>query len=214
MFWKWAVDTFVGRQPTTAHRLLVKLHDEGILLRVYTQNIDGLEKAAGIPAEKIVECHGSVSSFICSADHKHPVNGGISLEKIGQNLAVGLPAPCCSSCNALLRPDLAFFGEPVSSDFGRLSGEDLCKCDLLIVMGTTLQVYPVAGIVNQVPKLAPRLLINKERVGPWRSSAGLEGDCNTASYRDVFFEGTCDAGAAQLGQLLGYQALRQLNVAS
>merc|ERR1712139_345479 len=108
---------------------------------------------------------------------------------------------------SLLRPDISFFGEPVSSEFGRLSGEDLRKCDLLIVMGTTLQVYPVAGIVNEVPKLAPRLLINKERVGPWRSSAGLEGDCSTCSYRDVFFEGNCDSGAKMLGQLLGWQTL-------
>merc|ERR1711982_24256 len=100
-------------------------------------------------------------------------------------------------------------GEPISPEFFRLSGEDLRKCDLLIVMGTTLKVYPVAGIVNDVPQLAPRLLINKERVGPWRSSAGFEGDCNTSSYRDVFFEGTCDAAAMQLGQLLGWQDLNQ-----
>lgn len=72
-------------------------------------------------------------------------------------------------------------------------------------MGTTLQVYPVAGIVNEVPKLAPRLLINKERVGPWKSSSGIEGDCNTSSYRDVFFEGACDDGAVQLCGLLGWQ---------
>lgn len=206
LFWKWATDTFVGRQPTSAHKMLAKFHEKGVLLRVYTQNIDGLEEEAGVPSDKVVQCHGSVKRCICSADHRHPASD-IGLDVIKQGLDAGLPPPRCSSCKSFLRPDLAFFGEPISSDFMRRSGEDLHKCDLLMVMGTTLQVYPVAGIVNQVPKVAPRLLINKERAGPWKSSAGFEGDCNTSSYRDVFYEGACDEGSEQLLQLLGWQDL-------
>jgi NAD-dependent deacetylase sirtuin 2 len=206
MFWTWAVDNFASRQPTSTHKLLAKFHELGSLLRVYTQNIDGLEEAAAVPSEKVVQCHGSIQRCICSAGCKHAASN-ICLTDIQRDMAAGLPPPRCTSCKALLRPAIVFFGEQISPDFMRLSGEDLRKCDVFIVMGTTLSVYPVASIVNEVPKLAPRLLINKERVGPWRSAAGYEGDCNTSSYRDVFFGGACDDGAMQLAQLLGWNDL-------
>lgn len=66
-------------------------------------------------------------------------------------------------------------------------------------MGTSLNVYPVAGLVKQVKPLVPRLLINRERVGHWRDS-GTPGE----NYRDVCWEGDCDEGAEELRKLLGW----------
>ena len=68
-----------------------------------------------------------------------------------------------------------------------------------MVVGTALSVYPVAGLVNRVPALTPRLLINREAVGPWK---GAEG--NAENYRDVFFEGECDLGAELLARELSW----------
>jgi len=71
---------------------------------------------------------------------------------------------------------------------------------MLIVVGTALSVYPVAGLVQQVKPLTPRLLLNREPVGPWQASRH-----NETNYRDVFYECDCDAGAEDLARLLNFE---------
>lgn len=192
-FWRVASELFQGRQPTKVHSFLARLAREGILRRVYTQNIDGLEAAAGVPAEKIIECHGSAMRSVCSKNGRHcPTHGPIA---VGDDRWT---APRCG-CGALLRPDIVFFGEALPVEFSRHSGEDMHDCDLLIVIGTALSVYPVAGLVNRVPQLTPRLLINNEAVGVWRSS-----ESNEENYRDVMLKGDCDAGVDGLLRAIGW----------
>lgn len=197
-FWRKAAELFSGRRPTRLHSLLARLAAAGVLQRVYTQNIDGLERLAGVPAKLTVECHGSASRALCSADRAHPVTTAPSsfLDEMHEQ-GEAWQAPTCSTCGAPLRPDIVFFGEPLPETFTLLSGKDLKVCDLLIVVGTALSVYPVAGLVQQVAMLTPRLLINSEAVGVWRES--IKSDVN---YRDVFYQGTCDEGAEHLAQLL------------
>merc|ERR1712060_250723 len=102
----------------------------GILQRVYTQNIDGLEAAAGVPQDLIIKCHGSALRTVCSANHSQPMHGPTEVDA-----SEAWKAPRCT-CGALLRPDIVFFGEPLPAEFSRRSGEDLHECDLLIVIGT------------------------------------------------------------------------------
>jgi NAD-dependent SIR2 family protein deacetylase/ankyrin repeat protein len=199
-FWSKYAKMFDGRRPTLLHRLLARLASEGVLTRVYTQNIDGLEVEAGVPEELVVQCHGSARRAVCSADPSHPQ--GCSCADIWADLREvedQWRAPRCSACGALLRPDVVFFGEPLPQSFTALSGEDMSRCDLLIVAGTSLCVYPVAGLASRASLLTPRLLINREAVGPWRGLGGREGN-----YRDVFFEGECDDGAAALAGRIGW----------
>lgn len=94
---------------------------------------------------------------------------------------------------------IVFFGEQLPATFHTLSGKDMHHCDLLIVVGTGLSVYPVAGLVNRVSSLTPRLLINREAVGLWWMC-----NANPENYRDVLFEGECDDGAAELQHALGW----------
>jgi len=176
------------------HHVLASLHERGILRRIYTQNIDGLEAAAGVPEDQIVECHGSALRTICSHNPEHQLSSLPCLAAMGDLKE----APRCS-CGALIRPDIVFFGEQLPTTFHNLSGKDMHECDLLIVVGTGLSVYPVAGLVNRVSSLTPRLLINREAVGPWRMC-----DANPENYRDVLFEGECDDGAAELQHALGW----------
>jgi len=192
-FWRKASELFLDRQPTKLHSFLGMLASKGLLRRIYTQNIDGLEAAAGVPEDRIVECHGSALRTICSADRSH-----VTQVSTKASTSASWRAPRCK-CGALQRPDIVFFGEPLPHEFSLHSGEDLNVCDLLIVVGTALNVYPVAGIVNRVSSLTPRLLINKEPVGAWRDS-----ESNPENFRDVMWQGDCDAGAEELVRLLGW----------
>merc|ERR1712242_295760 len=118
---------------------------------------------------------------------------------MGVRTPIGFWHPPCCKCGALLRPNVVFFGESLPTDYIRYSSEDMESCDLLIVIGTSLVVYPVAGLVNRVSSLTPRLLLNREAVGPWQNS-----EKNEENYRDAVWKGGCDEGAAELARLLGW----------
>jgi len=157
-----AKELFPGKfQPTPAHHFIKLLHDKGVLLRAYTQNIDGLEYLAGLPDDKVFQCHGGFRASHCiKCRHEHSVDyvkDAVFADKV----------PRCerNGCSGLVKPDITFFGEALPAAFEPLVKKDFPKCDLLIVMGTSLQVQPVAGLVDEVPDTAMRLLINREEAG-------------------------------------------------
>jgi len=78
--------------------------------------------------------------------------------------------PTCVKCSGVCRPDVVFFGESLPTRFLDMRKKDLAECDLLIIIGTSLVVYPFAGLVNEVKAEVPRLLINKESVGPFQKN--------------------------------------------
>ena len=129
-----------------------------MLLRCYTQNIDGLESVAGINSEKIVEAHGGFSNSHCTSCNAAAANH----EEVLEACSKGTPIKC--SCGGWIKPDIVFFGEPLPERFFTLTTEDFEKCDLLIVIGSSLVVYPFAGLVHYVNQHTPRLLINREPV--------------------------------------------------
>jgi NAD+-dependent protein deacetylase sirtuin 2 len=145
--------------PTFAHSFIRLLQDKGVLLRCYTQNIDGLEFLAGVDEDKVVQAHGGFSSAHC-LDCKREVDTEY-IKTTVFNDAV----PLCPECDGLTKPDIVFFGENLPDRFHQLSATDFKNADCLIVMGTSLQVQPFAGLIERVPQTAPRLLINLEKVG-------------------------------------------------
>lgn len=197
-FWRKSAEMFMGRKPTRVHVFLAHLARAGILRRVYTQNIDGLEAAAGVPANSIIECHGNAMRTVCSENRSHAVEPVFAKVQMSDSWK----APICA-CGGLLRPDIVFFGESLPAEFSKHSGEDMDRCDLLIVIGTALSVYPVAGLVNRVSTLTPRLLLNREAVGVWRAC-----DANAENYRDVLYQGDCDAGAEEFLQILDWASFQ------
>ena len=98
-----------------------------------------------------------------------------------------------------MRPDVVFFGESLPSGVAELRVADFQECNLLIVLGTSLKVYPFAGYVNDVSMLSPRLLVNNQEVGPWAVNKRSPN-----SYRDVKYIGPCDEGLAELAGFMGY----------
>lgn len=184
--------------PTLSHWFLRLLHEKGLLTRVYTQNIDSLETAAGVPTGKIVAAHGNFDSChvvgnpgreVATAElHKALEEGEAGWRRLEEQYG------------GLVKPSIVFFGEALPERFFRLRQSDFRKCDLLIVMGTSLKVQPFADLVNWPTDTCPRLLLNREEAG---SSFRFNKPSNE---RDVFVSSDCDAGVLELCQHLGWEA--------
>ena len=124
--------------PTYTHYFIKLLNNKGILLRDYTQNIDGLERQAGIPDSRLVESHGTMATCSCILC-KRPYKIDWFKKQIMSRII-----PRCK-CGGLVKPDIVFFNEPLPQKFNWMSTADMASCDLLIVIGTSLAVQPFAG---------------------------------------------------------------------
>lgn len=128
--------------PSKAHKFIKLLQDKGKLLRNYSQNIDTLEQQVGIKSENLILCHGSFATFSCPAGHKF--DGAEIKPKLDSK-----HIPQCEICNdptgtMFLKPDIVFFGEALPETFRTHVKQDVKEADLLIVMGSSLRVQPVA----------------------------------------------------------------------
>lgn len=145
--------------PTRMHALVAELERRGLLLRCFTQNIDGLELKAGVSTERLVQAHGGFHSASCIRCHaNHDVAEHERLLRDAQT-------PRCAACGGLVKFDVVFFGEGLPARFYHRMREDFPSCDLLLIVGTSLQVEPFAGLVDQAPLECPRVLINRDPVG-------------------------------------------------
>lgn len=196
--------------PTPAHYFIKLLHEKGILLRCFTQNIDSLESLAGLPTHKLVAAHGNFDSATCiDTGEKVPID---EVEKAIFDDKYGWKT-LKKNHGGLVKPDIVFFGEQLPSHFFRLVQEDFPKCDLLIVMGTSLVVQPFASLIGRVQTSCPRLLINREKVGTYsKRSGGYSVGMDTygfrfdqTNYRDALFLGDCDMGVKKLSEMLGWE---------
>jgi NAD-dependent SIR2 family protein deacetylase len=171
--------------PTLTHSFLKLLSDKGLLLRLYSQNIDGLEYLAGIPEKKLVECHGHFRTASCIDCHKS-ADG----QQIKETIVQEAKCPKCQHCGANVKPDIVFFGESLPGRFRHLLQQDIHKADLLLIMGTSLKVTPVSLIPEMVA--CNRVLFNRELVMDIHSG-------------DLFVEGDCDTNVERLCTLLGWK---------
>jgi NAD-dependent deacetylase sirtuin 2 len=192
-------------KPTTAHYFIKLLDDKGVLLRHYTQNIDGLEELTGLSDLKTIQAHGHIRSGSCLNCSK-----AFSFDYI-KSFVVNNKIPICDSCSNTIKPDVVLFGEALPSAFWK-NLDDFPKCDLLIIMGTSLVVQPFASLAGKVNN-CPRLLINRDEVGDanmfgsfFTSLLGLDPNFDAANKNlDVFYQGDCDQGCLELCKLLGWE---------
>ena len=125
-----------GVKPNQAHLRLAQLEQEGKLKAVITQNIDGLHQAAG--SKNVLELHGSILRAYCSRCRRpYPA------EKMNKGEGV----PRCS-CGGVIRPDIVLYEEPLDDDIVRRAIAYIRNADILIIGGTSLNVYPAAGLIN------------------------------------------------------------------
>ncbi|XP_068611145.1 NAD-dependent protein deacetylase sirtuin-3, mitochondrial [Brachionichthys hirsutus] len=163
-FFALAKELYPGKyRPNMTHYFVRLLHKKSQLLRMYTQNIDGLERLAGIPPQMLVEAHGTFATATCTVCWSK-YDG----EKLRPDVMSGR-VPKCSTCKGVVKPDIVFFGEELPPYFLKYL-TDFPLADLLIVMGTSLEVEPFASLADAARGSVTRLLINRDLVGPfaWR----------------------------------------------
>ena len=171
-----------------AHKFLQVLNEKNLLVRVYDQNVDGLNRALG--RDLLREAHGTVVTARCRSC-------GLPSDSFWRHVKEDKIAHC-AKCADIIRPDVVFFGEGLPNSFAESQFEDFKDCDLLLVMGTSLTVYPFASLVNMVGDLCPRMLLNREAVGAFRN-------LTDKSYRDVFASGDIDQNITEMVKLLGWE---------
>lgn len=161
-FWRFNMQWWGGvteARPNAAHHALAVLERAGLLRGVITQNIDGLHRAAG---STVWEVHGHLRTCRCvRCDRRH------DFAFLQRQIDSGVEVPCCP-CGGMLRPDVVLFGDAMGEDYWRAT-QVLTGCRLLLVVGSSIQVYPVAGL----PQLARRLAIINREPTPYDGEAAV-----------------------------------------
>jgi len=141
-------------QPNQAHYAVAELEEMGKLDCVITQNVDGLHEKAGNSPDRVIHLHGNMERAKCLKCGKY-----YSMDEVRQWIAAGVEVPICPDCGGLLKPDAVFFGEamPVweTSEAQRRSQ----NCDLCIVIGSSLVVYPAAFMPRYAVQSGAKLVI-------------------------------------------------------
>lgn len=188
-FYALAHKIFPGNyRPTISHSFIALMQSKGLVLKVFTQNIDCLERTAGVATDKIVEAHGSFASQSC-IDCGSKFDDAAMRECIQHQIVPRCPEP---TCGGLVKPDIVFFGQPLSTEFSE-AVPLLAQTDLCLILGTSLTVYPFAALPQLIPEHVPRILINRESVGTLGSRPN-----------DVLLLGDCDTGIKKLATALGW----------
>lgn len=206
-FYMLAKELFPGNfKPSPAHYFIKLLEQKNVLLRNYTQNIDTLEREAKVSPEYLMEAHGSFGTASCVACK---TNEDVNVVK---ECIFSATVPKCKKCGELVKPDIVFFGESLPTHFFQWMAKDFPECDLLIVIGTSLQVQPFASLIHKVPPTTPRLLINNEVVGQVDPQLAIFGLGKQGfrfgmdnNYRDVSLIGDCQEGVKKLVELIGWK---------
>lgn len=143
-------------EPNDAHRAVVDLWHGGLMIGCITQNIDGLHQAAGLPERAIAELHGNrhgIRCLDCGAD-ADPV-------EVEARWRDGEADPSCAKCGGMLKSTVVYFGEMLPQGALSMSGYWASEADAVLVVGSSLSVYPAAGIPLDVAgRGAPYVIIN------------------------------------------------------
>lgn len=141
----------LAAKPNAAHVALAKLEKEGLLDAVVTQNIDGLHQAAG--SKKVLELHGSIHRNTCLECGR----------KFDARYVAGSDGIPTCPCGGLIKPDVVLYGEPLPERVFEEAFERISSADTVIVGGTSLNVYPAAGLLTYF-RGRDLVLINKTRL--------------------------------------------------
>jgi NAD-dependent deacetylase len=141
-------------KPNAGHLALVALEQRGRLHALITQNIDGLHQSAGNSSEKIIEVHGTMREVVCMrCNWRGPMQATLDRVRAGEE------DPPCKSCGGILKSATISFGQALVPEVINRAMGAAEKADLLLAIGTTLSVYPVAGVVPLAKAARARVVI-------------------------------------------------------
>jgi NAD-dependent deacetylase len=148
-------------QPNAGHRALAALERAGRLHALITQNIDGLHQKAGNAPEKVIEVHGTVHEYVCmTCGERGPMP--VVLERV----RAGEEDPPCIDCGGILKSATISFGQALVPEVIDRAMRAASEADVLLAVGSTLQVFPVAGAVPRAKSAGARVvIINAEPTG-------------------------------------------------
>jgi NAD-dependent deacetylase len=174
-FWHFYSQRFMSlrdKQPNRAHAIVAELEQRGLVKAVITQNIDRLHRAAG--TDDLIEVHGSISHSICL-----DCGGRFELDKVVSQLeSHPEAAPECTRCFKPLKPDVVLFGEFLPEDALRRAHDLAQEADLMIAIGSSLEVHPVASLPGITLENGGKLVLITQGPTPYDREAEvkLEGD--------------------------------------
>jgi NAD-dependent deacetylase len=144
--------------PNPAHLAIKVLEDKGKLLAIVTQNIDHLHHKAGNSTDKIIEIHGTAFTVSCLSCGKT-----YGRDCIEERIRAGVDVPYCDDCSGILKPDTISFGQAMPQDKMAQAIRYAEQCDLSMVLGSSLVVYPAASVpLHAVESGAKLMIINRD----------------------------------------------------
>jgi NAD-dependent deacetylase len=176
-FWSFYGQRFAvltDKRPNEAHLALAELERRGRIRAVITQNIDRLHRLAG--TERLIQVHGSIDQSVCME-----CGGKVPIERVVELLAADDGAPLCAACVTPLKPDVVLFGELLPERALAEAQELAMNADLMLCVGSSLEVYPVAGLPAITHGGGGRLVLITQGPTPYDGDADvkLDGDVVT-----------------------------------
>ena len=149
---------WVGKKPNAGHHAIARLVARGKVSAVVTQNVDNLHQVSGVPAAQVIELHGNASYATClDCGLRH------ELEVLKQSYLGRDEIPSCRECGGLVKTATISFGQAMPREPMRRAEEESLACDLFLVLGSSLVVYPAAGFPLLAKQNGARLIIvNRE----------------------------------------------------
>jgi len=170
-YWKMSTETYKIMKdavPNKAHLAIKTIQDMSKLLAIVTQNIDGLHYKAGNSRDKIIEIHGTVFTVSCLSCGKK-----YDRDEIEGHFKSGVKIPYCDNCSGILKPDTISFGQSMPEDKMSRAIMYSRECDLCLVLGSSLVVYPAASIPEHAYKNKAKLIIINRDITPLDGYADL-----------------------------------------
>jgi NAD-dependent deacetylase len=155
-------------RPNPGHAALVDLERQGRLLALVTQNIDGLHQAAGSDPALVHEIHGTVHEVRCTG-----CGDRTTMREALDRVAAGEPDPACRRCGGILKSATVYFGESLDERVVAACTAAASGCDVLLAVGTSLQVWPAAGLAEVAVSAGARLVVVNAEPTPYDDDADL-----------------------------------------
>ncbi len=149
-------------QPNAGHLALVQLEQRGKLHAIITQNIDELHQIAGNSPERVIEVHGTMRKFMCwGCGMRGP------MQKVLERVRAGEEDPACADCGGILKSDTISFGQQLVPEVIDRAMQAAGEADVFLAVGSSLQVYPVAGAVEIAHRAGARVVIANAQPTPF-----------------------------------------------